>query len=425
MKYPNLLVITSVDFINNVGATENTLRSFLSSWNVDNLHLLVCKDFNADYTHDGNSIFTLGHDEISIASFLIQGNRTAKSNLGVQDQSKTGNSEKNFLKSIKSSIKTSLKDLYQLLPFRFDSKLKQWLDAFQPEVIYFCAASYRDFLLCQKIVERYRIPVIPHFLDDWPNIRISAHDGDSFYKKRFRNLFSSVLRHAPFGLCISELMAQTYANRYSKKFFPLMNSVASEACRSCNVPKKIKKYLYAGSLYLRRYESLITICDELASMEISDLEFNIYAPENQWAELSSKFDKYSFVHYGGFLTAKQLEHAISNTDIIVFVESFDKSVLEFSRLSLSTRVPEFLSSGKPILAMGPSEQGAIQYLDINNVAFVIKDFSDIKQVFMDLQDTDVVREKLENAKRLFLLNHTTQAQQARFYNWINDAIAHS
>lgn len=238
-------------------------------------------------------------------------------------------------------------------------------------------------------------------------------------------MFYSILEYSPFGLCISELMAQTYANRYSKKFFPLMNSVASEACRSCNVPKKIKKYLYAGSLYLRRYESLITICDELASMEISDLEFNIYAPENQWAELSSKFDKYSFVHYGGFLTAKQLEHAISNTDIIVFVGSFDKSVLEFSRLSLSTRVPEFLSSGKPILAMGPSEQGAIQYLDINNVAFVIKDFSDIKQVFMDLQDTDIVREKLENAKRLFLLNHTTQAQQARFYNWINDAIAHS
>lgn len=422
MKFPNLLVITSVDFINNVGPTENTLRSFLSFWNKDNVRLLVCKDFNADYSHDGKSIYTLGHKDIIVASYLLNSNRTAKTNVGFQGLSTDGKTQVNAFASIKSSLSSKLVNFYQLLPYRFGRNLKEWMDDFHPDVIYFCGTSYREFFVCKQIMSRYNIPVVPHFLDDWPNIRLAMSVANSMYKRKFISLFEFIMNRSPFGLCISDLMAQMYMKRYSKQFYALMNSVSEVSINDCKAPLKIEKFLYAGSLYLRRDESLLQICDFLSQGYFQRIEFNIFAPEEQWAELKNKFAKYPFVHYGGFLSAEQLKKEIYKTDIIVFTESFDKSVLKFSRLSLSTRVPEFLASGKPILAIGPSEQGSIQYLEHNNAAFVITESTKNIQVFQDMQNSELIQEKLDNARRLFLSNHTTKSQQEKFYNWIIEAV---
>ena len=423
MKYPKLLVITDVDYINEVGATANTLRSFLSSWPSDNVRLLVCKDFNADSSVDFNNIYTLSHRDIWVASRFIKGHRTAKSSVGSHmDNSRGQNNKISLFKSFKSYVRTQLINLYQLLPYKFGKKLNSWLDDFHPDIIYLCVTNYRSFLICNKIAKKYRIPIIPHFLDDWLNVQLYRNKFGSLYSKRFHELFTKVMSNVPFGLCISDLMSETYKYRYGKNFYSLMNSVPSYAANSNKQSLHISKFLYAGSLYLKREQSLLLICEALSSSLFQNIEFDIYAPQDHWEELKYKFAKYTFVHYGGFLDSEQLKHQISLSDVVVFAESFDSSVLEFSRLSLSTRIPEFLSSGKPILAVGPSEQGAIQYLEKNNAAFVISEKSKAIDVINNLKNSELVQQKLSSAKHLFLQNHVTSVQQQKFYNWVNCAI---
>ncbi|MEG0474048.1 MAG: hypothetical protein RR588_17145 [Solibacillus sp.] len=47
-----------------------------------------------------------------------------------------------------------------------------------------------------------------------------------------------------------------------------------------------------------------------------------------------------------------------------------------TRLSISTKIPEYLATGKPILAIGPSTLSSIKYLKSSTDSFIIEDLSE-------------------------------------------------
>ena len=172
--------------------------------------------------------------------------------------------------------------------------------------------------------------------------------------------------------------------------------------------------LYAGSIYLGRYETLKRLCEVVRKNAINDICINIYTQEDAWNQLKSEFEKYEFVNYGGFIGQEELMTQIRESDGLLFFESFDEEILKYTKLSLSTKVPEYLSSGIPIFAVGNATQGSIKYLSDNKAAYVATDDSQIESVFLDFiahKDVDTV---LKNAKKLFHDNHEMKNQQEQF-----------
>ena len=48
--------------------------------------------------------------------------------------------------------------------------------------------------------------------------------------------------------------------------------------------------------------------------------------------------------------------------MLVHVESFDNKSRQLTKLSISTKIPEYLATGKPIIAIGPREVASLEYL---------------------------------------------------------------
>jgi glycosyltransferase involved in cell wall biosynthesis len=48
--------------------------------------------------------------------------------------------------------------------------------------------------------------------------------------------------------------------------------------------------------------------------------------------------------------------------VLLHVEAFDDTVRAYTRLSLSTKIPQYMSSGRPILAYGPGELASCRYI---------------------------------------------------------------
>ena len=103
----------------------------------------------------------------------------------------------------------------------------------------------------------------------------------------------------------------------------------------------------------------------------------------------------------------------------MLLESFDENLLNYTRLSLSTKIPEYLSSGKPIFAAGHSEQGSIKYLNEYNAAYVTTDKNNIESAFIDFIEENEIEKKLYTAKKLFLQNHEIKKQQELFLSLLN------
>jgi glycosyltransferase involved in cell wall biosynthesis len=114
--------------------------------------------------------------------------------------------------------------------------------------------------------------------------------------------------------------------------------------------------------------------------------------------------------YGGSLNKEQLKERLNTSDILVFVESFDPEQIEKVKYSLSTKVPEYMSVGKPILAVGPDKVGSIEYL--KGVSLIITNPTLLNErILAFLNDSQLKNELSKKARMKYLKKHDKFNQQ--------------
>lgn len=413
IQYPSLLIITRRNILIDTDSTSVTIRSFLGSWPEDKLSLICCEDFNAgENGRISNNCFKLTNDNVLLGSFLFKTNNRPSSSAVGSPVSKKSN---NPIKSFKQWIRHLAYSVYTCLPYKKTNEIDTFIRERRPEIIYTNFTNLRMLRLVNNISKRFKLTVMPHFFDDWPNIYlVKGEIGHHLFKRELKQLFKG----NPSALCISPKMCEEYKRRYHlKSTYPLLNSVEP---KGMHVKKeKIDDsfvLFFAGSLYLGRHETLLSLCEEIKDR--MGIRIQICAPETQWEQFSSLFEPFGFVEYCGFLSSDQLLAKIDQADCLLFVESFDESYLKYTSLSLSTRVPEYLSTGVPILALGNEQQGSLEYLSENKAAYVAFCKNDISSIFVDCYNHVSDVSILESAEILFNKNHLRYKQEERFRDLI-------
>lgn len=419
IKYPSLLIITRRNVLTDNDSTSVTIRSFLGSWTKDSLSLICCEDFNAGKNgRVSDNCYKLTNDNVMFGSFLFKSNnRKASSAVGnsVNTDIKNG-----ILKRIKFWIRHSAYLIYTSLPYKKTKDLDLFIKERNPDIIYSNFTNFRMLRLVNSVSEHYGLPVVPHFFDDWPNIYF---DKGTIGSHLFQRALRKLLHKSSLTLCISPKMCKEYKHRYHiEKTYPLLNSVEQHTLRRTSVNES-KEFvlLFAGSLYLGRHDTLLTLCKCIRDKK-TNIRLQICAPIMQWKQFENLFQAYEFVEYCGFVSSQELLAKIEGATCLLFVESLESEYLKYTSLSLSTRVPEYLSTGVPILAIGNKRQGSLEYLAENNAAYIAytKDelVSCLDKCIKHVNDSVV----LESAKQLFVNNHLQKNQQMRFFDFIQLAL---
>lgn len=408
MTYPKILVVGVEDIFTSNISSAFTARSFLEDWPEECLRQVIC-----------------GEGRTSSQSFVLSNNNKwlySIFSLKKQRPVSIKRDDSNFYKSrpsLKNYIHKLLVYAYSCLSYKRNKQLDEFIDDFNPDIVYSYSASYSVIKLIKGIAKKRNIPFVPHFYDDWPN---NLFDESKFFHGRVTTLVRSIINNAPVVLCICESMCQEYKKRYGgDKYQPLMHSVLPI------VPVKksdgILRLIYAGSIYLGRYQTLLALCKELAKSSPASLELTVYTNQQAWGELNNMFAPYHFVKYGGYVSQEELNQSIGNSDGLVFIESLDEEMLVYTRFSMSTKIPEYLSSGTPILAIGNEHQGSIAYLKQHHAAYIATRIDDIPSMvnsFLNKENLDVIT---DNAVKLFAANHLRNIQKERFANIIRKAVS--
>ena len=118
-------------------------------------------------------------------------------------------------------------------------------------------------------------------------------------------------------------------------------------------------------------------------------------------------EKCNNLHLLGGITGADLDRVKLESDALVHVESFKNKNRHITRLSISTKIPEYLASNKRILAIGPKGIASIDYLLQNDVAYVVQSLKrkDINDVFFALKEGEGLKDKLEHGRMLVERNH--------------------
>ena len=128
--------------------------------------------------------------------------------------------------------------------------------------------------------------------------------------------------------------------------------------------------------------------------------------------------------FNGNLLADELKQVLEKSDILVHVESFETSDISNVRHSISTKIADYLSSSRLILAVGPDELASIKYLKDNNAAIVIDTLEKIEEKLTDVLVCKNLKEEaiIDNARKLSLKNHLMEENSNKLLRILDKAI---
>lgn len=268
------------------------------------------------------------------------------------------------------------------------SSAMRWIESFNPEIVFFQGFSMKyGYKFALEVCKKFNVPMILELTDDYTEFLYKHSLLEKYNHKSYLKYFEESIRRAVKTIVISPKMKKEYESRFEGNFTVMMNSVAVEKINSEKKQKnELTDFVYAGNVLLNRWKVLKEFATALKKVNEKAI-LSIYTPDVPPEKILKEFSRTQNIHYGGSLTSRKLIERINLCSAVVHVESFDKLNRKITRLSLSTKIPEYMSSGTLIVAIGPEDISSMEYLKENGIAYCItenesdKIYSSVKKLY--------------------------------------------
>jgi glycosyltransferase involved in cell wall biosynthesis len=299
-------------------------------------------------------------------------------------------------------------------------KFREWLKIFAPELIFYQSSNCCfAFDIVFKILERNNIPLIMQVTDDYVTARLLKSPLGLLYHILLKSRFKEVVSRAFCVLPICDAMQAEYSRRFGGRYGVFMNCVDIPG----EIPQKrpqndVVRFLYAGSLHTNRWKTLRNIGRALEGLNSESVKssFDIYCNNKPDEKILAAIDIPGTMQYCGRLSSDELKIKIQEYDVLVHVEAFDKKSIHAVRLSLSTKIPEYLSKGISILAVGPPEAASIRYIrdEAAGIVATRQDIPSLREILSAVITDEAFRRKsVERAFELAKRRHDAVINRKR------------
>ncbi len=369
-NYPRVLIV-SHNALSDTQSNGKTLSAFFKHWDYENIAQLYLTSDVPDFSFC-NKFFQLHDIDILKRALLnkhIQGRRVISQDVPKIISFKGKITNSSVLKLVRKNLSPVFRLLRDILwdigGFKTPALIR-FIDEFNPQVVYFQSSSgLFAYSLTKWICQSRNIPLVMHITDDYVTGYYSLNP--FFWIQHFRLLraFKWAVLYSDYLVASSEKMAREYKLRFGGNYLVAQNSIYSP-----DLPKYISKndkiqFVYAGNLVLNRWKILALIAEcfeELHSEEGFNVELSIYSLVEPGERELLHLNRPPFSCFKGSINTDELNAVKVSSDVLVHVEAFDRKNRHITRLSLSTKIPEYLASGRCIFAVGPEDVSSMQYL---------------------------------------------------------------
>lgn len=305
-------------------------------------------------------------------------------------------------------------------------ELHKWLDEFSPDIVFFLAGDVIfGHKICQYIVRRYNIKMAMYITDDYIlprfNFDIFGHIRRSMIKKWMRKS----VQCAETLFTISEPMRECYEKMFGKDSFVAANMYEpSLQNNEMRVENENIVITYAGGLHYNRHMTILKLVNVIRDINLKNsntkkkIILKIYSGSILTQSVMDKLTASECCIWGGLLEPEDLEKCLKSSDYLLHVESFKKSNICDTRLSLSTKIPEYMSYNKPIIAVGPAEVASMKYLE--DCAWCITDMKGIQEgLEKKIFDKEAAKAIADKAYKKYVTNHNKKIIQPEIIRRIN------
>lgn len=310
--------------------------------------------------------------------------------------------------------------------------LYSWIEDFNPNVLFFCGGnSGFSHDVSVHLHTKYNIPLITFFTDDYLLNPINRNFIDWLQRKRMRKFYSKTVRNSSLLFVISDLMATAYSNHFNKGFSSIMNSVSNSDYERLYLHKSINSNIrigYFGGLHLGRWKmisKLSNIINKIGKNCKLEITVEVFTNSVLSTEISRTF-KADNIIINKPVQGLELIKNLINFDFLLHVESDENYYQSLTKLSISTKIPEYLFSKNCIIAYGPKELASLRILWENEIGLVIDNSENEESIAKKLSDVFLnPKQRSELGLKGYnfaLKNFNLEASRKLFMQKLNDVV---
>lgn len=259
-----------------------------------------------------------------------------------------------------------------------NKKLKKFILDFKPDIVFtFAIADSYRYNLLKYIKLSTKAKIVFFIADDIYGAYCKENNLFArTQKKRLLQMFSIVdkVYGASTEMC----------NRYNE-IFGIDVTPLYKGCNLCKPRKTINNPIqitYAGNLLYGRDEILGVLAKSINEINKDEFKIKLAIYSNSFIDekKNNLLNIPGSSELCGCRPFSEIQEILKRSDIVLHVESFDKSQMEVVKYSFSTKIIDCLQSGTSMMVIGPKGISSIEYPRKINGVIVLDNVSDIIRV---------------------------------------------
>jgi glycosyltransferase involved in cell wall biosynthesis len=281
--------------------------------------------------------------------------------------------------------------------------------------------------LVEQILGEFDAALAVHIMDDWPTTAYRKGLLAGIARTRMERRFLSDLDRADALFAISQSMATEYAARYGHSFMPVHNPVDLERwdalaakhpfLREC-LGGGTFKLVYAGRVGRANAKGLLDVARVVAGMssDFASLSLHIFTPDFQSLP-AQQLTVLTGVSVHPPVAYDEMPGLLEWADILLLPLEFGEAGMQFARLSMPTKVSEYLAAGRPILTYAPRGSAVAEYAREGGWAALVdcRDPVAVRTALVSLIGDERLRKDMgEHARKTARERHDASIVRAHF-----------
>lgn len=185
-----------------------------------------------------------------------------------------------------------------------------------------------------------------------------------------------------------------------------------------HIPNCPLKFVYTGSMIIGRDKTLATLSDIINKVNGEarghKAELFIYSQTEPSETILSHINS-GASHYCGKVGRDEVYRIQQEADVVVFAEALKGKEANAAKLSFSTKITDYLSHGKCVLAIGKEDIAPIDYFRRNDSALIATTEKEVeKRVYEIISNPKLTDEYGQKAFECAIRNHEKVMMNRRF-----------
>ncbi len=412
MKLPKVLVIGINSWRDNTGI--NTLINFFKDWDKEKLAHLYTKS-GLPKTEICDTFFRISENSVikSVLKRSVKTGSVVENETVISDEDKKSAEEekKRYANKGKSSLILSVcRELVWKFGRWKTKELDEFIENYDADVLFL--PVYPTIYMCriQKyIMKKTGKPSVTYLSDDnYTYKSVSKNPLSLLHRFFLRRYVKYIVKESRQLMVIAPKQKEEYDRTFGKDSVVLTKGIdfSNIKFEQKQVSDPIKM-VYTGKLIIGRDRSLSLIADALGEINKNGvkIELDIYTTDILTKKQQSALNR-NGCSVKGALALDEVQAVQKTADILVFVEGLENKYKNIARLSFSTKITDYLKSGKCIFAIGDKEIAPIDYFNRYDSAITASSYAEVYKKLSEIIDNpEIINSYGEKAFNCGRKNH--------------------